>query len=102
MILKIINKDRFVGTQFWNGIFTCHLVDETDTSYRLQFKDNSNFAIRFIWIEVSRIGHWNHIDQEWEYRLNYMGCDSHVITAKWFEDYKNAMDTIGIVLKKQL
>ena len=100
MILKIINADRFVGTQFWNGTFTCHRVVQTDTNYRFQFKDSSPIT-RFIWIEVSKIGHWNRIEQEWEYRLNYLKVGSHVVTAKWFEDYKNAMDTFGSALKKQ-
>ena len=101
MILKIINADRFVGTLFWNGTFTCLRVQTTDTSYRFQFKDRSPIT-RIIWIEVSRIGHWNRIEQEWEYRLNYPKVGSHVITAKWFEDYKNAMDTFGVALKEQL
>ena len=30
-----------------------------------------------------------------------MNCGVHVVTAKWFEDYKNAMDTFGGALKKQ-
>ena len=100
MILKIINADRFVGAQFWNGIFTCLQVHETDTNYRFQFS-NSQKPNTYHWIEVSKIGHHNRILQEWEYRLNYMHSGVHVVTAKWFEDYKNAMDTFGGALKKQ-
>ena len=34
MILKIKNRDRFVGTEFWNGCFLCTKADETDINYR--------------------------------------------------------------------
>jgi hypothetical protein len=101
MILNIKNRDRFVGTEFWNGCFLCTKADETDTNYRFQFVDKRTSTLRYIWIEVSRIGHYNSIEQEWEYRLNYPKCGYHSITAKWFEDYKNVMDTFGGALKKQ-
>ena len=101
MILKIKNRDRFVGTEFWNGCFLCTKADETDTNYRFQFLDKRNVTLRYIWIEVSRIGSFNVKCDEYEYRLNYLKCPSHTITAKWFEDYKNAMDTFGSALKKQ-
>ena len=101
MILKIINKDRFVGVQFWNGIFKCLRVDETDTNYRFQFSDSEQ-PHTYHWIEVSRIGHWNHIDNKWFYSLNYRGCNGHQVSADWFEDYKNAMDTFGEALKQIL
>ena len=102
MILKIKNRDRFVGTEFWNGSFLCTKADETDTNYRFQFVDKRNVTLRYIWIEVSRIGSFNTKCDEYEYRLNYQKCPSHTVTAKWFEDYKNAMDIFGSALKKQL
>ena len=101
MILKIKNRDRFVGTEFWNGCFLCTKADETDTNYRFQFLDKRNVTLRYIWIEVSRIGSFNVKCDEYEYRLNYMKCQSHTITAKWFEDWGNAMNTFGSALKKQ-
>ena len=101
MILKIKNRDRFVGTEFWNGCFLCTKADETDTSYRFQFVDKRTSTLRYIWIEVSRIGNFNTMCDAYEYKLNYLKCPSHSITAKWFEDYKNAMDTFGSALKKQ-
>ena len=101
MILKIKNRDRFVGTEFWNGCFLCTKADETDTNYRFQFLDKRNVTLRYIWIEVSRIGSFNVKCDEYEYKLNYLKCPSHTITAKWFEDWENAMNTFGSALKKQ-
>ena len=101
MILKIKNRDRFVGTEFWNGCFLCTKADETDTNYRFQFLDKRNVTLRYIWIEVSRIGSFNVKCDEYEYRLNYLKCPSHTVTAKWFEDWGNAMNTFGSALKKQ-
>ena len=101
MILNIKNRDRFVGTEFWNGCFLCTKADETDTNYRFQFLDKRNVTLRYIWIEVSRIGSFDATRDAYEYKLNYLKCPTHTITAKWFEDYKNAMDTFGSALKKQ-
>ena len=101
MILKIINKDRFVGTEFWNGRFKCLQVHETVVNYRFQF-DDDKLKSCYHWVEVSKIGHYNSIEQKWEYRLNYKRCGSHIVTAKWFEDWENAMNTFGSALKKQL
>jgi hypothetical protein len=103
MILKIKNMDRLVGTQFWNGIFVFRYVHETDTNYRFQFEDTRNFNVRVIWIEVSKIGHWDRQNSEWVYTLNYPGLKSqHLITAQWFEDWENAMNTFGEALKQSI
>jgi hypothetical protein len=102
MLLKIYNTNRLVGTQFWNGIFVFRYVQETDTNYRFQFQDTRTPNVRVLWIEVSRIGHYNRIEQEWEYRLNYMKCPHHTVTAEWFEDYKNVIDTFGAALKNSM
>ena len=99
MILKIQNVNRLVGVQFWNGIFVFTSAHETDTNYRFQF-DDSEVPSRYVWIEVSKIGR---IDNEgdWSYSLNYMRCNQHLVTAKWFENWKNVTKTFGDVLKKQ-
>ena len=103
MILKIKNVNRLAGTQFWNGIFVFRYVHETDTNYRFQFEDTRNFNVRVIWIEVSKIGHWDRQNSEWVYTLNYPGLKSqHLITAKWFEDWENAMNTFGSALKESI
>ena len=103
MLLKIKNTDRLVGTQFWNGIFVFRYAQETDTNYRFQFEDTRNLNVRVLWIEVNRIGHWNRQDSEWVYTLNYPNLKSqHLITAKWFEDWENVMNTFGSALKKSI
>jgi hypothetical protein len=103
MLLKIKNTDRLVGTQFWNGIFVFRYAHETDTNYRFQFEDTRNLNVRVLWIEVSRIGHWNPEDNEWVYTLNYPNLKlQHIITAKWFEDWENAMNTFGSALKESI
>jgi hypothetical protein len=103
MLLKIYNSDRLIGTQFWNGIFLFKRAQETDTNYRFQFQDTRTPNVRVIWIEVSRIGHWNPEDSEWVYTLNYPNLKSqHLITAKWFEDWQNAMETFGLALKNSI
>ena len=99
MILKIYNTNRMVDTEFWNGRFRCLQVHETDTNYRFQF-DDSEVPSRYVWIEVSKIGR---IDNEgdWSYSLNYMRCNQHLVTAKWFANWKNVTKTFGDALKKQ-
>jgi len=103
MILKIKNTDRLIGTQFWNGIFVFKYAQETDTNYRFQFEDTRSLNVRVLWIEVNRIGYWNRQDSEWVYALNYPNLKSqHLITAKWFEDWQNAMNTFGSALKESV
>ena len=103
MLLKIKNTDRLIGTQFWNGIFVFRYAQETDTNYRFQFEDTRNLNVRVLWIEVSRIGHWNPEDSEWVYTLNYPNLKlQHIITAKWFEDWENVMNTFGGALKESI
>jgi len=100
MLLKIHNTNRMVGTQFWNGYFVFRGTHETDTNYRFQFEDTRSLNTKIIWIEVSKIGR---IDNEgdWSYSLNYMRCNQHLVTAKWFGDWKNVTKTFGDALKKQ-
>ena len=103
MILKIKNVNRLVGVQFWNGIFVFTAAHETDTNYRFQFQDTRSFNLKVIWIEVSKIGHWDRQNSEWVYTLNYPNLKAqHLITAKWFEDWQNAMETFGLALKNSI
>jgi len=103
MILKIKNTDRLIGTQFWNGIFVFRYAHETDTNYRFQFEDTRNLNVRILWIEVNRIGHWDRQYSEWVYTLNYPNLKSqHFVSAKWFEDWENAMNTFGSALKESI
>lgn len=103
MILRIKNTDRLIGTQFWNGIFVFRYAHETDTNYRFQFEDTRNFNTKIIWIEVSKIGNWSHQDNKWVYSLNYPGLKSqHLVTADWFGDWQNAMETFGVALKESI
>ena len=99
MILKIKNTDRMVGTMFWNRRFTCIQVHETDTNYRFQF-DDSEVTSRYVWVEVRKDGRMDS-DGDWVYSLNYMRCNQHSITAKWFEGWHNVTKTFGDALKKQ-
>jgi hypothetical protein len=103
MILKIKNVNRLAGTQFWNGIFVFTAAHETDTNYRFQFQDTRNNNLRVVWIEVSKFGLYDRTAKEWAYKLNYSGLKSqHFITAKWFEDWENAMNTFGEALKQSI
>jgi len=103
MELKIKNTDRLIGTQFWNGYFVFRGTHETDTNYRFQFEDTRSLNTKIIWIEVSKIGHWDTQHSEWVYSLNYPKLKSqHLITAKWFEDWQNAMNTFGSALKESI
>jgi len=103
MKLKIENVNRLVGVEFWNGIFVFTSAHETDTNYRFQFQDTRSFNLKVVWIEVSKIGHWDRQNSEWVYTLNYPNLKSqHLITAKWFEDWQNAMETFGMALKQSM
>ena len=101
MVLQIINVNKMVGTVYWNRRFKCLQVHETDTNYRFQF-DDVQIPNRYVWVEVRKDGHYNQEHQVWEYRLNYMKCPHHIVTAEWFEDYKNVMDTFGSALKNSM
>jgi len=101
MILKIKNADRIVGCEFWDGRFQCLQVHETETNYRFQFDDDKVSSL-IHWVEVSKIGHYNKIDNKWFYRLNYQRCGQHEISADWFSDWKNVMETFGLALKRHL
>jgi len=103
MKLKIENVNRLGCVQFWNGIFGFTSAHETDTNYRCQFQDTRSFNLKVIWVEVSKIGHWDRQNSEWIYTLNYPNIKSqHLITAKWFEDWQNAMETFGMALKESI
>ena len=103
MILKIKNANRLVGCQFWNGIFVFTSAHETDTNYRFQFQDTRSNNLKVIWVEVSKIGHWDRTSNEWIYLLNYPNIKSqHMVTAKWFGDWQNAMETFGVALKESI
>jgi hypothetical protein len=103
MILKIKNVNRLVGVQFWNGNFVFTSAHETDTNYRFQFKDTRSNNLRVVWVEVSKIGHYDRMAKEWVYLLNYPNIKSqHMVTAKWFEDWQNAMETFGTALKQSI
>ncbi len=103
MKLKIENVNRLVGVEFWNGIFVFTSAHETDTNYRFQFQDTRSFNLKVIWVEVNKIGHWDRQNSEWVYTLNYPNLKSqHLITAKWFENWQNAMETFGMALKESI
>ena len=103
MKLKIENVNRLVGVEFWNGIFVFTSAHETDTNYRFQFQDTRSFNLKVIWVEVNMIGHWDRQNSEWVYTLNYPNLKSqHLITAKWFENWQNAMETFGMALKESI
>ncbi len=103
MKLKIENVNRLVGVEFWNGIFVFTSAHETDTNYRFQFQDTRSFNLKVIWVEVNKIGHWDIQNSEWVYTLNYPNLKSqHLITAKWFENWQNAMETFGMALKESI
>ena len=101
MILKIKNANRLAGTQFWNGIFVFTSAHETDTNYRFQFEDTNSFSKRYVWIEVNRIGKWDVAGNSWSYKLNYMKCPTHIVSANYFEDFNNVIETMGMALRNQ-
>jgi hypothetical protein len=102
MKLIIQNYDKIVTAMFHKERFICTEAIETDTNYRFQFRDDSSGVHRYIWIEVSKTGHYNDIEQVWEYRLNYPNCPIHIITAKWFGKFTNVMRTFSSCLKASM
>lgn len=102
MKLDIRNIHKVVDSEYHNGRFVCTNAVETDTNYRFQFRDTEAASARYVWIEVSKWGHWNSIEGNWEYRLNYTECGYHVVTADWFELRKNVLYTFEEALKNSL
>ena len=100
MLLKIEGYTKPEGWKFHSERFECINSIENLTSYRWQFVDNDSNNSRYIWIELNRIGHYNHIEQEWEYRLNYPTAPTHIVTSKWFSNIGNVMETFKECLKK--
>lgn len=99
MILKIEGYHKPEAWSFFNSRFECTNSIENPTCYRWQFIDNAHTSKRFVWIELTRIGHYNHIDQEWEYRLTYPNSPIHIVTTKWFSNIGNVMETFKECLK---
>lgn len=103
MELRIKNIDRMIGTQFWNGIFFCTKAYESETNYRFQFKDTRDDASRIVWVEINKNGRWDDEAGDWTYNLNYPNIKSHhLVTANWFSDWANVMETFGSALKKSI
>lgn len=101
MYLHITNYIKMKGREYWNARFVCTNTVETDTNYRFQFEDTNSFAKRYVWIEVSRIGEWDVQKAVWEYKLNYLNCPKHTVTADFIEDFNNAISVFGMALKNQ-
>ena len=100
MILTIEGYNKPETWKFHNDRFECVNSVENPTNYRWQFIDNSHTSKRFVWIELIRTGHYNTIEQEWEYRLNYPNAPTHIVTTKWFSNIGNVMETFKECLKK--
>lgn len=99
MNLHITNYNKMKGYKFWNARFICTNVVETDTNYRFQFEDTDSLSKRYVWIEVNRIGKWDVAENRWSYKLNYTKCPTHIVSANYFEDFNNAINTMGMALK---
>jgi len=97
--LKIENYNKVITTMYHKDRFICTNAIETDTNYRFQFRDDAAPSTRYIWIEVSRFGHYNIVEDEWEYQLNYPNSPIHVITANWFKRFVNVLKTFDSCLK---
>jgi hypothetical protein len=91
MRLDIKNIHKLVDSEYHNGRFVCTNAIETETNYRFQFCDHNWPSARYVWIEVSRIGHRNLIEDKWEYRLNYPNRPIHIVTAEWLSFPPNAV-----------
>ena len=101
MYLHITNYIKMKGYEFWNARFICTDVVETATNYRFQFEDTNSLSKRYVWIEVNRIGKWDVAGNRWSYKLNYMKCPTHIVSANYFEDFNNVIETMGMALKNQ-
>lgn len=103
MKLDIKNIHKVVDSEYHNGRFVCTKALETDTNYRFQFSERPKApSSRYVWVEVSKWGHWNSVEGNWEYRLNYPKCGVHIVTAKWFEKEANVRYTFEEALKLSL
>ncbi len=91
MRLDIKSIHKLVDSEYHNGRFVCTNAIETETNYRFQFCDHNWPSARYVWIEVSRIGHRNLIEDKWEYRLNYPNHPIHSVTADWLGFPPNAV-----------
>jgi hypothetical protein len=100
--LDIKNLHKVIHSEYHRGRFVCTNALETDTNFRFQFRDMEALSARYIWVEVTKFGHFNQIEGNWEYRLNYPNCPTHVITAKWFEKEANVRFTFEEALKESL
>lgn len=91
MRLDIHNINKLVHTEYHKGRFVCTKALETETNYRFQFHDTHYATSRYVWVEISKHGHYNNIEKHWEYRLNYPNCPTHIITAEWLSFPPNAV-----------
>lgn len=102
MELIIVNIHKVVDSEYHKGRFVCTKALETDTNYRFQFRDSQTMLGRYVWVEVSKWGHFNRMEGNWEYRLNYPNCGVHIVTAKWFAIDANVQYTFTEALKLSL
>jgi hypothetical protein len=102
MRLDIENIYKLINSEYHRGRFMCIDAVETETNYRFQFHDNSSPSARFIWVEISRIGHYNSIEGHWEYRLNYPNHPIHIVTADWLRFPPNAVSMMEDCLNYSL
>ncbi len=102
MILTIQNYKKLEGTMYHQNRFVCTNSVETPTNYRFQFRDDGGIQLRYLWVEISRIGHYNSIEGHWEYRLNYPNHPIHIVTADWLRFPPNAVQLMEDCLNYSL
>lgn len=102
MRLDIHNIHKLIHSEYHKGRFVCTNAIETETNYRFQFNDTHSLSARYVWVEVSRIGHRNRIEDKWEYRLNYPNHPIHTVTADWFGFKYNAISCMEECLNYSL
>jgi hypothetical protein len=102
MILDIHNISKLMNSEYHNGRFVCTNTIDTSTNYRFQFRDNNGLQLRYIWVEISRIGEYDIDTAKWGYRLNYPNSPTHIVTAQWLGFPPNAVKLMEDCLKYSL
>lgn len=100
-MLVIKNWNKIMGDTFCDDRFLCSNHNETPTTISFWFKDlEDKIPAGGVWVEINRNGHWNNIDKETYYNLNYPNIQSsHQISVNWFSDIDNVRATFEEALK---
>lgn len=95
MKLTINNADK-LKRSFCRKSYIIDMVRQLPESYEWVMQEingEDSFSVL-----LDRCGEWDPEDQKWYYRLTYGQQKHHLVSADWFGDFDNAMETFNDII----